>query len=321
MELPFELKMALEEQAEGIPNSQLMRDAKNLSERYRNESGKGERLVTNDTEAIAYSIVRMPATFGAVSAALKYTISLTDNKIESLLDVGAGTGAATWSADALIDLKSIICLEREEVMRRVGEKLMLSGSASMQNAKWIDYDLLSGKIPMQADLVIASYVLNEMSSVERLKAIKKLWAATVKILLIVEPGTPTGFSQLRVIRRMLLERDAHVIAPCPHETECEITQDDWCHFTCRVSRSRLHRRLKVGEVPYEDEKFAYLALTRDESRHAKARVLRHPQIGKGRVTLDLCTDEGISKMTFTKKNKELYKQARKAVCGDDIRYK
>lgn len=321
MELPIELKLAIENQIVGIKHAKLMQDAQTLSMKYRTESGQGKRLLTGDNEVAAYSVVRMPATFGAVYSALNYTLDLAEYDIESLLDVGAGTGAGSWAADSLIDLKSIVCLEREKAMRELGHKMMLEGSEVLSSAKWMEYDLTIGNIDEKADLVIASYVLNELSDEERIKAVDKIWNATNKIALIVEPGTPAGYSHIKKIREYLLSKGAHVVAPCPHEDSCQLKQDDWCHFTCRIQRSKLHRQLKEGEVPYEDEKFAYLAISREEYKSADARILRHPIIEKGRVSLEVCSKTGIKKSTVYKKEGELYKKARKSQAGDDIQIK
>lgn len=321
MELPVELKLAIENQLVGIKHARLMEDAQTLSKKYRNESGHGKRLLTENNEAVAYSVVRMPATYGAVYSALNYTLDLIDCDIESLLDVGAGTGAASWAADSLIDLKSIVCLEREKAMREIGQKMMVEGPQSLKNAKWMEYDLTKNNTSEKADLVIASYVLNELDDDERIKAVDKLWNAANKVVLIIEPGTPVGYSHLRKIREYLLDKGAHIAAPCPHENSCPIEEDDWCHFTCRVQRSKLHRQLKEGEVPYEDEKFAYLAITREKYRNADARILRHPIVGKGRVTLEICGMDGVKKINVFKRNGDLYKKARKVQCGDEISIK
>ena len=80
------------------------------------------------------------------------------------------------------------------------------------------------------------------------------------------------------------------ISPRPARTKRNAAwkKDDWCHFTCRVPRSQLHKLLKQGDAPYEDEKFAYLALAKSETNKPEARILRHPKIAKGRITLELC---------------------------------
>jgi len=320
MELPDILKSAIEKQIEGLKHVQLAQDAQALSLRYRTESGSGKRLLTHDNEAAAYSVVRMPATYGAVFTALKHSINLIDTSPTSLLDVGAGTGAASWAAVSLIDLKSAVCLEREEAMCRIGQKLMSGAPAPLDDAKWIRQDLLTEDINEKADLVIVSYVLNEMTDDERANVIFKLWNSTNMYLLIVEPGTPAGFSQMIKTRSILLKKGAHIVAPCPHETDCGIAHGDWCHFSCRVPRSRLHRQLKDGDVPYEDEKFTYLFLSKNVARQANARILRHPYIGKGQVTLDVCSHDGISKIKLHKKDGDLYKTARKSKWGDAIHF-
>lgn len=92
--------------------------------------------------------------------------------------------------------------------------------------------------------------------------------------------------------------------------------DDWCHFAVRVQRSRLHKALKGGEAPFEDEKFAYLALTREPpAAPCISRVLRHPQIAPGRIALTLCGQEGCAQRVVTKKD-PLWKRARKTGAGD-----
>lgn len=317
MQLPIELKAAIENEIACVKHNELKEISESISNKYRNESGRGRRLIKGDDEAATYSVVRMPATYGAVYSALNYTLDLCECNIDSLLDVGAGTGAASWAADSLIDLEKVVCLEREIAMRKIGKKIMSNGSEALCKAEWKEYDFTKDDIEEKADLVIASYVLNELKEDERIKAVEKLWNSTGKILLIVEPGTPVGFSNLKKIREYLIEKGAHVSAPCPHEEKCEI--ESWCHFTCRIPRSKLHREVKKGEVPYEDEKFAYLAVSREECKKADIRVLRHPIIKKGRVALEVCSKDGIENMEFYKKDKDLYKQARKADWGDEIR--
>ena len=315
MKLPNELKAIIESEIEGIKYNQLINDAQNISDRYRNNDGKGSRLLTKDNEAVAYSVVRMPATYASVYSALDYSLDVADFSIKSLLDVGAGTGAATWAADSLIELESVKCLERESAMRKVGEKIMSSSEGILSEAKWEAYDLIKDDINEKYDLVITSYVLNELSDVDRLKAVDKLWTATDKMLLIIEPGTPVGFNNLKKIREYLLKEGAYMVAPCPHEDKCIMPEEEWCHFACRVERSKMHRQLK-GELSYEDEKFAYLAVSRELVDKVNARILRRPKIGKGNIIVQTCSSEGIENKNILKRDKELFKTIKKAQWGD-----
>lgn len=318
MDLPMDLKTATEKLVVGYKQAQLKKIAQELSERYRNESGAGKVLLSKDIEAAVYAIVRMPATYGAVSDALTYALEYFDGDMKSLLDVGAGSAAASWAVSEQISLENITCIEREGAMRRVGEALMKEGGSALASAKWISADLTSLKMKTKADLVVSSYVLNEMTKKDREYVVDCIWQATEKMLLIVEPGTPAGYRNLRDVREYLLQKGAHVAAPCPHEGPCRIDENDWCHFTCRIQRSKFHKILKDADVPYEDEKYTYVAFVRNECSHCKARILRHPYIDKGRVDLEVCTAQDNRRIAVKKKDGNLFKTARKAKHGDSI---
>ena len=317
MELPIELKIAIDKQIHGLDYAALKRDLQSLGIRYRTQSNQGRRLLTRHQEAAAYAIARMPATYGAVFTALSHALAMTPLRPATVLDAGAGTGAASWAAYALLDIESLVCLEREGAMMQMGQTLMAEGPPPLRTAKWVRHDLIAADIPARADLVIASYVLNEMQDAERAKVIEKLWNAADQMLLLVEPGTPAGYAQLMNARQALLQLGAFLAAPCPHASACPMPPHDWCHFKCRVPRRPLHRQLKDGTVPYEDEKFMYLAVTREPCRRADARIVRHPLTDKGKISLELCTLQGIRKADVHKKDGALYKRARKVKCGDE----
>lgn len=318
MEFPVALQSAIQQLAVKYPMAQLKNAAEEISRRYRQETGQGKRLLSQDLEAAAYAMARMPATFGAVASALGYALEAADFAPKTLLDAGAGTGAACWAADALLPLQRVICLEREGAMRRLGQELMCEGSETLQGAEWQTADLTAAAPFPKAELVVASYVLGELSPAARIAALQKLWEAAEGMLLIIEPGTPAAFAQIELARQILVGQGAHIAAPCPHEQPCRLTGQDWCHFACRVSRSRLHKQLKGGEAPYEDEKFSYLALARFEVCHNKSRILRHPQIAKGQIGLMLCGAQENKSVLVKKKDGALFKAARKAKCGDAI---
>ena len=118
---------ALETVAAAYARGTLEKDARTISEAYRLKTGEGRRLLTRQSEAAAYALSRMPATVEAAKAALTEALAATGLAPKTLLDCGAGTGAVTFAADALLGLERATCLERETAMRAVGQQLMREG--------------------------------------------------------------------------------------------------------------------------------------------------------------------------------------------------
>ena len=263
MEIPANLKEAIEEIITGIKHTNLIEESQKISEKYRQNDGKGKRLVTEDKEATAYAISRMPATYCVISSIMSKILKKYNKEINSRIDVGAGTGAATWAISDLIRVKQITCFEREKAMRNIGIKLM-EKEQQFSNVQWNEFDLTTDNIDMKADLVITSYVINELTKNDRKNAIEKMWDATNGILIIVEPGTPEGFKHILEAREVLLAKNANIIAPCVHNKICPINpEEDWCSFYVRVSRSGIHKQAKSGELGYEDEKFSYIVFSKE----------------------------------------------------------
>ena len=313
MEMPVVLKQLLENLIVGQKQDSIKQSAEQLSHRYRNEKRNGQNLINDKTASVAYAVSRMPATFGAMALVLEQTAALPDISPKTMIDAGSGTGSAVWAAASLFDLREIACLERNSDMRAVGKEL--TGKAKdffSVPPVWQNFDLTQDTLP-QADLVTAGYVLNELNEKERPAALLKLWKAAQNVLVLVEPATPESFRQVKEYRKILIENGAFIAAPCPHQKDC---LNEWCHFGCRVARSKLHRQMKGGEAPYEDEKFCYLIATRRKYELAAPRVLRRPVIQTGKVTLSLCTTEGITEKNFSKKDGAAYKAARKAKWAD-----
>lgn len=313
MEFPLELQEKINSLAESADLKTLRAAATRLSENYRNESAGGKRGAVSKTDALAYAAARMSATFAALSKALELSLARFGGEINSILDVGAGTGAGAVAAARLTSCGNITCIEREENMLALGRELCAAAGVS---ASWEKGDIAEG-IAKRADLVICSYCLNELPETSRERAVKSLAGAAGKLLVIVEPGTPFAFASLMKTRRTLIESGFGIAAPCPFDRACPLPQDDWCHFTARAQRSKLHKALKNADVPYEDEKFCFVAAAKGDFEPCASRVLRKPQIQSGFVTLKLCGADGLKTETITKKS-PLFKQARKAEHGGEF---
>lgn len=318
MKLPNILEYLIEEEVYKYKISELKECSQKLSNKYMNEKRTGKTLLAQKQEAIAYSVIRMPATFGAISKALNIILENNNIEIKSLLDVGAGTGAASWAVNEIIDIDEITCLERESVMSELGKKLMNQTNGTLKSAKWIAKDIIQDELDEKADLVIVSYMINELKESDRLIALDKLINSTNEILLIVEPGTPEGFNNIKRIRDEVIKRGLNIIAPCTHNQECPLPENDWCSTVVRVQRNKIHKLLKDGDVPFEDEKFSYIAISKKAYGKPKSRILRHPIIQNKMIKLKLCTEDGIKEIVVTKKNGELYKTVKKKNNGDSI---
>lgn len=325
MDLPHDLRLAIDMALRGVGQAELRAAAADLSARYRAghaaAAGPGARYVAGPADASAYAAYRMPATYAAVAAALRELAARMPGWApRSLLDAGAGLGAALWAATGAWDaLASAELIEAAPAMRALGMQLAARAQhPALRGATWVAADLAGGWRAEAHDLVTATYVLGELPAAARAALVDRLWEHSGQALLLVEPGTPAGWAIIRDARERLRAAGATIIAPCPHQGQCPLPASDWCHFAQRVSRSKAQRAAKGADLGYEDEKFAYVAVARTPGTPITARVLRHPQARPGRIELTLCTPEGIRQETVTKGDRERWRQAREAEWGDTL---
>jgi ribosomal protein RSM22 (predicted rRNA methylase) len=88
----------------------------------------------------------------------------------------------------------------------------------------------------------------------------------------------------------------------------------------RLARTAVHRAAKGAALGYEDEKFSYVAVARQPTIRATARVLRHPQTRPRLIQLELCTPSGVRSVAVTKRDNERFRQARKVRWGECFDY-
>lgn len=319
MKLPVELIEAIDKEMESLKTDRLIAARKSLTERYKEGQAKKQFMNTHE-ERLAYIAARMPATYRAISEALTQTSQKYPFPIRSLLDLGSGPGSALWAAVELFpSIATLTAYEKDQELASLGKKLaQKSTKPALKQADWKPCDLENPPLFAEHDLVILSYVIGELTQTSVASLIEKSFQATKGILLIIEPGTPQGFSRILKARTQLLSLGAKMVAPCPHTSTCPMQGDDWCHFSARVERSSLHRRLKEGELNYEDEKFSYIAVSKQPVALPEARILRVPIKRPGNITFTLCTPQGLQLKTLSKKDKELYKAAKELKIGDNF---
>lgn len=319
MELPPLLRQGVDAALVGINLPDLGRAAGILSARYRAEIRDGRFHLSDDLAARAYLATRLPATYAAIRAAMAAIAEVRpDFTPSTLLDLGAGPGSAFWAAmDCWPGLHHALLVEGSAAIRSWGEKLAQEAPVPVE---WHACDVTEPLASMQPrDLVTLAYVLDELDEAARGPLVDRLWTLTLDTLLVVEPGTPAGWERILAARDRLIAAGATLVAPCPHAAACPLMRPDWCHFSRRVARSRLHRQAKGAEVPWEDEKFIYLAASRFPGQQPTARVIAPPRLGSGQVRLKLCRPDGqAEERLFTKRSGADFKQARRADWGDAL---
>jgi len=281
MELPAPLRQAVDGLLEQTPQQALRQAARTLSDRYRAELRDDRLHMAGELAVKAYLAARMPATYAAVRASLDALgQARPDFSPETLLDIGAGPGTVVWAAAELWPgLARATLVEASAAARQTGESLAQRAGLGVE-ATWIDADAtLDSPAGRPAELVTASYLLDEIAPAARPGLIERLWSLTLDTLLIVEPGT--------------------------------------CHFSRRVARSRIHRLTKDADVPWEDEKFIFVAASRRPAASHASRVLAPPKTGSGKVALKLCRPDGrAEEKLLTRRDGPAFKAARRADWGD-----
>jgi ribosomal protein RSM22 (predicted rRNA methylase) len=291
----------------------LREKADKLSDAYRH--GRNSSHI----DLAAYLTVRMPATYAAVSQVLARVAAIAEGfSPRSILDVGAGPGTASWAALAQwVDISQVTMVEADARFVALAEAVAkLSGLPALQQAAIQKKKMTDAAA--QSDIVIAAYVFAELEERAAGEAALKLWAQCNGVLVIVEPGTPRGFARIRNARAALLDAGAHIVGPCTHSNTCPMSGKNWCHFTQRLARSREHMHGKGASVPYEDEPFSWIAVSRQKYQLPTSRIVAPPLTSKIDVTLKLCDATGLSTQKIASRDKQAYKVAKKLNWGDSL---
>lgn len=303
MILPQDLQEKINKLYVGLNKKDLVDIQKQVTDKYKNQTGQSKSLIENRNEGLLYAISRMPATYSVIHSLVSGLIEqglLVD--VKTILDAGAGTGAGYFALKDIDDF-DITLVEREKNMIDVFKSLT-DNAVQVEKADILKYDTNK-----QFDMVVSSYVVSEMTENDRMIAVKKLLDMSSNYLLLIDTGTPRTYENMMKVKKLVTDMGFCVVAPCMCE-KCGLV-NDYCQFYARVERSSLHKLAKAGALSYEDEKYFYLLIKKQKIAVNKQRVIRRPVIKENNIELVLCTENGVKTENFTKKNKEAFKRAKK----------
>ncbi len=309
----------MEAELDGFSMGVLGRAAEQLSQRYRADQPADRPILASPLATAAYLSTRMPATYAAIRQVCdRLAVARPDFRPRTMLDLGAGTGAATWAAaDAFPTLQASLLVDSSAPALATATRLL--------NHSALRIRVVNDRVDRRGsrsdgggfDLAVCGFLLGELTSTAQSAVVADL-ARAASTVAIIEPGTPAGYRRVLAARQDLIAAGRHVLAPCPHEVACPLqTTQDWCHFAVRLPRSIRHRQVKGGQLGYEDEKYAYVVACTEPPVRRSARILRHPQIRTGHVRMTVCSVEpGIDAVTVSKRHGADYGAARHARWGD-----
>ena len=160
--LPAAISAALAARLAHVSRLDLRDRAQAISEAYR--AGGTSTVIRSELDALAYAVVRMPATYAAVRAVLAQTTEvIPDFAPRSALDVGAGPGTASWAAlDAWPSLQHARLIDRNAHLLALARQLHDNAASHVEMAA-IEADVTALAEGLGADVVMASYALTELA--------------------------------------------------------------------------------------------------------------------------------------------------------------
>jgi ribosomal protein RSM22 (predicted rRNA methylase) len=277
--------------------------------------------VTDYPDVAAYLTARLPATFAAAGAAFAAVRARApDFRPGSMLDFGAGPGTASWAAvETWPNLESVMMTDHNEQFLRAARTLSdNSPHPALRNATISNSQVLSETA--RYELVVAAFVMCELPEQLAGEIASRLWNACSGLLVIVEPGTPRAFQRILRCRQELCARNAIIAAPCPANDPCPMQGPDWCHFAVRLPRTRDHMRAKNASVPYEDERFSYVAAVREDVvlSTSSQRIIAPVLSGKAGLKFRVCTGDRIAEVGVPRREHAVYRQSTRKRWGGTL---
>ena len=276
--------------------------------------------INDHSLAALYMIARGRSIMGVMEKIISQNLEVFHD-VESVVDFGGGPGTFLFAISKFKTLNKYTNVERSDsfigIMNVLVEEF-LSSSTTHTHVDSISCNYLklgSQDIPT-SDLCVFSYTLCER---ENSPVCLSDLVEHSNMVLIIEPGTPSGFNNIIQARDKLIEKGFGTIAPCTVSNGfCPLrdSESDWCHFVERVDRSRIQRHLKNGVLGYEYEKYSYLLMSKNSIHSDGKRIISRPNYTKHSISFDICSEKNSHIVITKKENKSEFKIVKKSIRGD-----
>lgn len=284
----------------------ILPDIVRLSDRFTvaRPDSPSEPYLRDTRSCAAYSLFFAPQTHARLSHILAELPPFPETPVPlRILDLGAGTGAASWAIlDHLGDRPaSILAWDHSRAALRCLHELF----TDLRRARWPQALLRTQCAPLddfasnsdRFDLVVLHYVLNELPPEARRTLLSRAARALAPggRLVLCEPLLRDDGDYLRDLRaHALADCGLHVLAPCPHGAPCPLPEP--CHA---VRSWRMPRSLQIlnsslrRDLPHLA--FAYLVLSPTPPPPAdslRVRIVGSPSHAKGQSLCPSCCPDG-----------------------------
>ena len=276
--------------------------------------------INDNSLAALYMITRGRSIMGVMDKIISQHLDVFHD-VESVVDFGGGPGTFLFALSKFKTLNKYTNVERSDAFIGIMNVLVEEFLASSIPHTHVDsiscnyLKLESQDIPVN-DLCVFSYTLCECDN--SLVSLSGL-VENSNMVLIIEPGIPSGFNNIIQARDKLIEKGFSIIAPCTVSNGfCPLrdSETDWCHFVERVDRSRIQRHLKNGVLGYEYEKYSYLLMSKYPIHLDGKRIISRPNYTKYSVSFDICSEKSSHVVVTKRENNNEFKIVKKSIRGD-----
>ena len=289
-------------------DARLVEEARRLSSAYTDTRTDTRQIDKDAAASVAYLAHFGPRAIAAVSYAARHAARLP----ESVVDVGAGSGASALVLAMggvkklhLID-ESAAALHRARTVLQGTGATLTTEVARLQDAR-----------PRgDADGLLCAFAFGELADAPSAAwdALRRL-APKARLGVLVDAGDRPRARRLQQLRDVLAAGDdaaVAVLGPCPHRDPCPalLRERDWCHS--RIEKCLPPRLARfAAAVGRDDDKMSlsYLAISwggADARPTPSVLVIGEPVKDKGRVRVPVCGPGGLRFVQALKRHREVH---------------